>query len=133
MSRIVSVLAALVLGIVLCTGSVPAKAAAAKENAAIERPVASEAMDEFSSSRRGRRNTAIALGVAAGLLGLGGIAHGYYPYPYYGYYGPAYYGPAYYGPAYYYGPRVIHVRPRKVRCWVYDPFRGVRYRTYCYR
>lgn len=127
MSRIVSALAALAMGAVVCTGNVPAKASAGKENATIERPVATQVAEEFSASRRGRRNTAIALGIAAGLLGGAAIAHGYYyPYPYYGYYG-------YYGPAYYYGAPVVYVRPRAVRCWVYDPFRGVRYRTYCYR
>jgi hypothetical protein len=89
-------------------------------------------LDEFSSSRRGRRNTAIAVGVAAGLLGVATVgvgAYPYFPYPDYPY---RYYG--YYGPHYpYYGPPGVNVRGRKVRCWVYDPYRGIRYRTYCYR
>jgi hypothetical protein len=98
----------------------------AKPEAAPVNSTVTATPDEFSSSWRGRRNTAIALGIAAGVLGAAafGAYPYYYPYPHYGYYGPAY-------P--YYGPAAVYVRPRKVRCWVYDPYRGVRYRTYCYR
>lgn len=83
-----------------------------------------QAADEFSSSSRGRRNTAIVLGATAGILGALAIGAGAYPYPYYGYYGPAY-------P--YYGPPAVYVRPRAVRCWVHDPYRGGGYWTTCYR
>lgn len=96
------------------------------------RMAASQTPDELSSSRRGRRNTAIALGVAAGLLGAAAISAGAYPsypYPYHPY---RYHG--YYGPYYpYYGPPFVYVRPRKIRCWIYDPYRGIHYRGYCYR
>jgi hypothetical protein len=60
---------------------------------------------------RGRRNTAIALGVLGGLALGGALA-----YPYYGYgYGPY--------PAYAYGPQ---------KCWYQTgPYRGQGYWSYC--
>ncbi len=131
MSKMTKSATAFALGAVLLAGAVPAGAGSPSVETATERPHAVLMPDEFSASRRGRRNTAIALGVAAGLLGLGAVgAYPYHPYGYYGYPRYGYYG--YYGPALYPAP-VVYVRPRRVRCWVYDPFRGIRYRTYCYR
>jgi hypothetical protein len=62
---------------------------------------------------RGRRNTAIALGVLGGLALGGALAH------------PHYYGPSYgYSPAYYpYAPQ---------KCWYQTgPYRGQGYYAYC--
>lgn len=64
--------------------------------------------DVINVSRRGRRNTAIGLGVLGGVLLGGAIAHGAYA--------PA---PYYYSPA-----------PQ--RCWVQTgPYRGQGYYAYC--
>lgn len=102
--------------------------------ASVNRPAASanQQMTDLSSSWRGRRNTAIALGAAAGFLGALAVGGGYPYYPY-AYYGPAYPTYGYYGPYPYYAPPVVYVRPRKVRCLAFDPYRGVRYWTTCYR
>lgn len=124
MLKVATMIAALAVNGAILTSPMSTAAWAGKAEPAIEGLGPVQGAEDFSSSRRGRRNTAIALGAAAGLLGFGVVAGGYpyYPYPYYGYYGPAYY----YG-----GP--VYVRPRVVRCRVYDPYRGIRYRTYCYR
>jgi hypothetical protein len=66
---------------------------------------------------RGRRNTAIALGVLGGLALGGALAYPHYSYSY-GYY-PAY-------PAYPYA----YAQPRK--CWIQTgPYRGQGYLAYC--
>lgn len=130
MLKVANAIAALALSAAILTGPTATTAWAEKADPAIRNLGTMQGAEDFSSSRRGRRNTAIALGVAAGLFGIGAIAAGGYPYqPYYGYPHYGYYG--YYGPAYYGGP--VYVRPRVVRCWVYNPYRGIRYRTYCYR
>lgn len=70
-----------------------------------------EASDVIEVSRRGRRNTAVALGVLGGLAVGSAIAHG-------GYYAPA--------PHYYVAP------PPPQRCWVQTgPYRGHGYWAYC--
>ncbi len=67
--------------------------------------------DVIEVSRRGRRNTAIALGVLGGLALGGAIAHGY-----------PHYGPSYYAPP----------PPPPSRCWVQTgPYRGQGYWAYC--
>ncbi len=126
-----AVAAALVSAAVLLAS--PVRAAPVENNRGGSAISTGRQITDFSSSWRGRRNTAIALGAAAGLLGGLAIGGGYpfYPYPYYA---PAYPAYGYYGPAYpYYGPPVAYVRPRKVRCLAYDPYRGIRYWTICYR
>lgn len=73
-----------------------------------------EASDVIQVSRRGRRNTAIAVGAGALLLG-GAIAAGS-AYPYY--------GPGY---GYYAAPP-----PPQQQCWVQTgPYRGQGYYAYC--
>jgi hypothetical protein len=68
--------------------------------------------DVIEVSRRGRRNTAIALGVLGGIALGGALAHGAYPYA------P---GPYYYAPP-----------PPPQRCWVQTgPYRGQGYWAYC--
>ncbi len=70
-----------------------------------------EASDVIQVSRRGRRNTAIALGAGALLLG-GAIAAGSAPY---------------YGPGYYAAPP-----PPRRQCWVQTgPYQGQGYYAYC--
>ncbi len=133
MPKISHALVAASLSAVVSFAAAPALASAAKGPVTSASASVNTQMTDFSSSWRGRRNTAIALGAAAGLLGGLAIGAGYpyYPYPYYA---PAYPAYGYYGPAYpYYAPRVVYVRPRKVRCLAYDPYRGIRYWTVCYR
>jgi hypothetical protein len=68
-----------------------------------------EMSDVINVSRRGRRNTAIAIGAGALLLG-GALAAGAYSHPHY-----------YYAPA-----------PAPARCWVQTgPYRGQGYWAYC--
>ncbi len=133
MHKLSHIVAALFFSITVLSTGASDVAAGEKPRPAATESVNQSAM-EFSSSWRGRRNTAIALGAAAGLLGglaIGAGAYPFYPYPYYG---PAYPAYGYYGPAFpYYAPPVVYVRPRKVRCLAYDPYRGIRYWTTCYR
>jgi hypothetical protein len=71
-----------------------------------------EASDVIQVSRRGRRNTAIGLGVLGGLALGGAIAHGAYPY---------------YGGGYYAAPP-----PPRRQCWVQTgPYQGQGYYAYC--
>lgn len=70
------------------------------------------ASDVIQVSRRGRRNTAIALGILGGLALGGALAH----------------GSPYYGPSYYAAPPP----PPPTRCWVQTgPYRGQGYWAYC--
>jgi hypothetical protein len=69
----------------------------------------SEVSDVIEVSRRGRRNTAIGLGVLGGLVLGGALAHGHYAAP----------APYYYAP------------PRRT-CWVQTgPYHGQGYYAYC--
>jgi len=71
-----------------------------------------EASDVVQVSWRGRRNTAVAVGVLGGLALGGAVAAGAYPY---------------YGGGYYYAPP-----PPRRQCWVQTgPYRGQGYYTYC--
>lgn len=128
-------LAALFVHTAILSGAGPAFASSTeKPSVAGSAMSANHQPTDFSSSWRGRRNTAIALGAAAGILGGLAIGAGGYPFYPYTYYGPAYPAYGYYGPTYpYYGPPVVYVRPRKVRCLAYDPYRGIRFWTVCYR
>jgi hypothetical protein len=70
-----------------------------------------EASDVIQVSRRGRRNTAIGLGILGGLALGGAVAAGAYPY----------------SPYYYAAPP-----PPQRQCWVQTgPYRGQGYYAYC--